>query len=193
MRLDRHMLMRLLPAAVLALPIAIWAFCKPVRVLAPELTGVSCMNDYLCTDDPSRQSEASDLYEDAVQFVTASVGEIRHKPRAVFCTTDDCGRSFGLGKRSSATIGTSGIVVSPRAWQPHYVRHEMIHHLQNEQLGTLKAWLVTPEWFIEGMAYALSSDPRAVLVEPWQQYRSRFEEWYRAVGRERLWTEAAKL
>ena len=193
MHLESHMLKRLLSIALLALPIAAWAFFKPVRVLAPELAGVSCIGEVICIDDPSRYVEASRLYESAIRFVGASVGEIGHKPLVIFCATDGCFQSFGLGQRSAATIGTFGIVVSPRAWKPHYLRHEMIHHLQKEKLGNLKAWIGTPEWFIEGMAYSLSEDPRPVLTEPWQQYRSRFEVWYRQVGKERLWAEAASL
>lgn len=187
------MLKRSLLIALLALPIAAWAFFKPVRIIAPELAGVSCISKAICIDDPSRYSQASGLYESAIQFVGASVGEIRHKPLVVFCATERCFQSFGLGKRSAATIGTYGIVVSPRAWEPHYVRHEMIHHLQKEKLGILKAWLGTPEWFIEGMAYSLSQDPRPVLAAPWQQYRAQFEAWYPQVGRQRLWDAAANL
>lgn len=187
------MLKRLLSIALLALPIAAWAFFKPVRVLIPELAGVSCIGAVICTDDPSRYAQASSLYENAIQFVGTSVGEIERQPLVIFCATDECFQSFGLGKRSAATIGTFGIVVSPRAWQPHYIQHEMIHHLQKERLGNLNAWISTPEWFIEGMAYSLSKDPRPVLAEPWQQYRSHFETWYQQVGKAQLWAEAAKL
>jgi len=69
----------------------------------------------------------------------------------------------------------------------------MIHHLQKERLRNIKAWLITPEWFMEGMAYSLSDDPRPTLAPSWQQYRSEFEAWYRQVGKERLWTEASRL
>lgn len=179
--------------ALFAAPIAAWAFLKPIRVLAPEWNGVSCIGDIICTDDPSRYAAASDLYERARRFVEASVGPIERKPRVVFCATEGCFQSFGLGRRSAATIGTVAIVISPRAWQPHYVRHEMLHHVQNERLGSLRAWIATPEWFIEGMAYSRSEDPRPVLSEPWQRDRARFEAWFRQVGRDRLWEAAAKL
>jgi len=43
------------------------------------------------------------------------------------------------------------------------------------------------------MAYALSEDPRPVLSERYQTYRLRFEEWYRSVGRERLWEQAREM
>ena len=193
MRLDSYMMIRFLIVALLALPVTAWAFFKPVRVIAPELAGVSCITDVICIDDPLLYEKASRLYENAIQFVDTSIGEIRHKPRVIFCSTDTCFHSFGLGKRSAATIGTFAIVVSPRAWEPYYVRHEMIHHLQKEQLGNLKAWISTPEWFMEGMAYSLSEDPRIVLSQPWQQYRSQFDAWYQQVGKQQLWAGAKNL
>jgi len=193
MRLDPHLLKRLLLVALLTAPLAAWAFLKPVRVLAPEFNGVSCLSDTICTDDPSRYDVASNLYESSRQFVEAAVGPMKHKPRVIFCSTDECFQSFGLGRRAAATIGTAAIAVSPRAWQPHYVRHEMIHHVQNEHLGSLKVWAVSPEWLIEGMAYSLSEDPRPVLSEPWQQDRMQFDAWFRQVGKERLWEAASRL
>ena len=186
------MLRYLFLIGVLFVPVAAWAFFKPVRVVAPELAGLSCISDAICTDDVSRSQEAAALYDEALRFVAASVGSIERKPRVIFCSSENCFQSFGLGTRSAATIGTFGIVISPRAWKPHYVRHEMIHHLQDEKLGMIKAWL-GPGWFIEGMAYALSEDPRPKLSEQFEQYRSQFENWYKQVGKERLWAEARKL
>jgi len=186
------MLKRLLLIALLCTPVAAWAFFKPVRIVAPELAGVSCIGDSLCTDDVSRYEQASKLYDEALSFVGASIGSIEDKPRVIFCSSDACFQSFGLGKRSAATIGTFGIVISPRAWKPYYVRHEMIHHLQNEKLGVFGAWN-DPQWFIEGMAYSLSEDPRPKLSEPFEHYRSQFDHWYRQTGKDRLWEEARKL
>lgn len=186
------MLKRLLLIGMLCIPVAAWAFVKPVRVVAPELTGLSCSNDTLCTDDVSRFEEAAKLYDEALHFVDSSVGSIENKPSVIFCNSDTCFQSFGLGKRSGATIGTFGIVISPRAWKPYYVHHEMIHHLQNEKLGIISAWR-EPKWFMEGMAYSLSKDPRPKLSEPFEQYRSQFNDWYGLVGKERLWTEARNL
>ena len=68
----------------------------------------------------------------------------------------------------------------------------MIHHLQAERLGVFGQWRA-PDWFTEGMAYALSGDRRASLGEPWQGYRAEFENWLRAVGKENLWQAARKL
>jgi hypothetical protein len=186
------MLKRLLLIAVLLIPAAAWTFIKPVRIVAPEQAGVSCRSKFVCTDDTSRYQEAAALYDEALHFIDSSVSSIEKKPRVTFCSTEDCFQSFGLVKRSAATIGTFGIVISPRAWKPYYVRHEMIHHLQNEQLGMVKAWL-DPQWFIEGMAYALSEDPRPKLTEPFEQYRSQFNDWYKQVGKEQLWIQANNL
>lgn len=49
----------------------------------------------------------------------------RKQPRIIFCSTDACFQSFGFKKQAGATIGIFGIVISPRAWKPYYVRHEM--------------------------------------------------------------------
>jgi hypothetical protein len=68
----------------------------------------------------------------------------------------------------------------------------MIHRLQTQQLGTLRMYSL-PGWFVEGMAYYLSEDPRPKLAEPFQSYRSKFESWYMGVGKERLWLDAKSL
>jgi len=186
------MLKRSLLIGVLLIPVATWAFIKPVRVVAPELAGIPCSSEFICTDDVSRYQEAAAIYDEALHFVDSAVGSIEKKPHVTFCSTEACFQSFGLGKRSAATIGNFGIVISPRAWQPYYVRHEMIHHLQNERLGMLKVWR-DPQWFIEGMAYSLSEDPRPKLSEPFEQYRSQFKEWYKQAGKEELWSKASSL
>ena len=183
----------LVPLIVLLLiPGASWAFYKPVRVLAPELNGVTCVSDIVCMEDVSRHAEASRLYDDAFEFVNAAVDEIEERPRAIFCTSQDCFESFGFDRAGAHAVGISGIVVGPRGWKPHYVRHEMIHHLQAERLGVFTQWR-SPKWFKEGMAYALSRDPRPVLSEPWEGYRLRFRAWFNSVGREHLWAEAKRL
>jgi hypothetical protein len=193
-------LVRLRPAvaivaasAVLVLaPFATWAFYKPSRLLAPSLAGVECITDVICTDVPSRAREAKELYEDAFRFVEAKVGPLKSGFPVVFCQSEACAQAFGLGRSTAKTFGPLGTVVGPRAWKPYYVRHELIHRLQNERLGALRV-LRSPEWFIEGMAYSLSEDPRDRLAEPFERYRSRFEAWLRSVGREKMWEQARKL
>ena len=183
---------RLVLVCLVASPLAAWAFCKPVRVLAPELAGVSCMSEFICTEDVARHAEATVLYDEAYEFVLSSVGTIERRPRVIFCSSQACFRSFGFDRAAAHTVGVSGIVLGPRAWKDYFLRHEMIHHLQAERLGVIRQWLM-PEWFTEGMAYVFSQDPRSAIAEPWQGYRSEFERWYQSVGKENLWVEARGL
>ena len=186
------MLLRVLLICLVSSPVAAWAFYKPVRVLAPELAGVSCVSELICTDDVSRHAEADELYDQAHAFVTSSVGTIEEKPRVIFCTSQECFRSFGFDRAAAHTVGISGIVLAPRGWKDYVLRHEMIHHLQAERLGVIRQWRM-PDWFSEGMAYVFSEDPRPTLEEPWQRHRSQFKRWYRSVGKENLWNEARRL
>jgi hypothetical protein len=172
-------------------PSMAWACLEPVRVLAPALAGASCPSERICLDDETRYGEASALYEAAFERVQATLGTFRTPPRVTFCSSETCFESFGLRKSAGHTFGTWGIVIGPRGWQPHYVRHEMIHHLQAERVGNVRFWRC-PEWFGEGMAYALSEDPRASLTEPFQGYRLRFEAWQRARGTADLWARACE-
>ena len=183
---------RILLICLFCIPVALWTFYKPTRVLAPELVGVACASDVICMDNMSRYEEAVELYSKAYEYVNLSVGAIEKKPRAIFCTTKACFQSFGFNRRAAGTVGISGVVISPRGWKYYYMRHEFIHHLQAERMGALGQKLA-PTWFTEGMAYSFSQDPRSKLPETFQQYRDEFEEWYQSVGKERLWEEARKL
>ncbi|MES2187297.1 MAG: hypothetical protein V4505_22295 [Pseudomonadota bacterium] len=170
-------------------PIAAWFFVKPLRVVAPTLAGVTCLDAGVCLDDPTQFGNAAQLRKEAMAFVSAQVSPLAGQPRVIFCATDACAHAFGLGDRSAITVGTIGTVIGPRAWKPYYVRHELIHQLQAERLGTL-AMLLKPKWFVEGMAYALSEDPRPTLTEPWQSHRARFRAWYAGIDPQRLWQQA---
>ena len=67
-----------------------------------------------------------------------------------------------------------------------------VGRLQAEKIGVLPL-LLKPSWFVEGMPYSLSQDPRPALAEPFEGYRRSFINWYADVGKERLWAEAEKL
>jgi hypothetical protein len=181
----------LLFALLYCMPLTNWAFVKPVRAVE-TFAGVSCVENTICTDDPSRNPEASKLYEEALQFADSSIAPLEHRPLVIFCSSEACYHSFGYGNSTAMSIGDFLIILGPRAWTPYYLRHEMIHRLQAQRLGALKM-LLEPEWFIEGMAYSLSQDPHTELAEPFQEYRSHFQTWYQGVGKARLWQEAARL
>jgi len=175
------------------LPVAIWTFYEPVRVLMPGwVEGVSCCENVICLDDASRFQEASALYRNAVAEVSVSVGPFRSEAQVVFCAEQACFRAFGFERASAQTVGAQGIVIGPRGWALHYLRHEMIHHRQAEELGALSLWF-GPQWLIEGMAYHLSDDPRRNLAQPWQQHRTEFAAWYQGMSSGRMWEEARRL
>jgi hypothetical protein len=69
----------------------------------------------------------------------------------------------------------------------------LIHHLQMENIGSLHALFFTPTWFIEGMAYSLSEDPRRPLPQPLEGWRSEFERWLPSVQNQDLWATARAL
>jgi len=186
------MLKKAILLVVLAAPVAAWAFVKPVRVLAPQLEGLEC-EGRVCVDDPARRAKATALYGDAVASVQARFGAMETTPRAIFCSTRECAEKFGMGRRNAYNVGLVALVIGDRGWYPFFVRHELIHHVQNERLGSFRMWLFKPVWFREGMAYSLSGDPRRPLAEPLEGHRSEFEAWYKQVGPERLWVEAGRL
>src|SRR5262249_7946758 len=157
-----------------------------------RLEGLEC-EALVCIDDPARRAEATALYQDAFRFVQTSVGAMQTEPRAVFCSTRECAEKFGMGRRNAYNVGTGALVIGNRGWKLYLARHELIHHLQNERLGSFRCWLFKPLWFREGMAYSLSGDPRRPLVQPLEGYRSEFEAWYKQVGPDHLWAEAERL
>ena len=174
---------------LVVVPVCAWFFVKPVRVLAPGLVAMACPTDTVCVDDPARYQVAAVLHADAVAFVSRTIAHLDKQPKVIFCSTDRCAQTFGLGARSAVTLGRWGTVIGPQAWLPYYVRHEMIHHLQAERIGVIQL-LLEPSWWVEGMAYALSQDPRVPLAEPFQGYRSAFESWYGQRDRRSLWEKA---
>ena len=171
-----------LPALILAslsaLPLITWAAFKPIRVFAPQLAGVQCTDANICIDDLTKLMQAVALRDESVTFVETRIGKLRKVPRYIFCTTAECAKSFGFTSNAAHHVGTFGIVIGPRGWQPHFARHELIHHLQMENIGSFHALIYTPTWFIEGMAYSLSQDPRRPLPQPLEDWRAQFESWY---------------
>lgn len=188
----RHLLLAITLTCV-ALPATTLAVIKPLRVVAPTLMpDVACPLPGICIDDLARLADAQALYREGYAKAASAVGPFRQSPRVVFCSTQACADTFGLGRRAAVAIGNFGTVVAPRGWQAFYVAHELIHHRQAEMLGNI-AVASQPGWLIEGMAYALSGDPRHPLGEPFEQWRSQFEAWYAGVGASDLWASAREV
>jgi hypothetical protein len=178
---------------IFSAPIACWVLYKPIRVVYPEwVDGISCNHEGICIDDVSNIFKASSLYKNALNSVSTEVGSFKQNPHVIFCSTQECFESFGFKKAAAMSVSSLGIVISPRGWDGHFVRHEMIHHRQAEELGLLSG-ILKPEWLIEGMAYSLSFDPRMQLADQWQKDRIKFEAWYQKIGKKQLWKQASKL
>jgi hypothetical protein len=192
-RAIRHRLKYLALTILVAVPLGTWEFWKPIRALAPELAGMKCYAGKVCIDDPSKVKEALSLRREALQFVERKVGSFQADPRVIFCTMPSCERSFGFTSNAAYSLGTAGVVVSAHGWQPHYIRHELIHCVQVERIGGFRMLFRTPSWLIEGMAYSMSEDPRRPLGEPWEKYRNEYEQWALQASSDTLWQRAADL
>jgi len=186
-------LLALVLASLSALPVVTWAAFKPIRVLVPQIAGVQCPDSNICIDDLTKLDHARALREESVGFVESRVGNFANVPKYIFCSSERCAKSFGITSNVAHTVGTFGIVIGPRGWHEHFARHELIHHLQMENIGSLHALMFTPTWFIEGMAYSLSEDPRRPLAQPFEQWRTQFETWHPAVSQQDFWVVARDL
>lgn len=157
------------------------AVYKPARVLAPERFGLTCVSDTLCVEDVERLNEAQAYVDRAMRFVAAQIGEFEDQPPLLFCSTQACFSRFNDPRVAAVNIGTFGIVINAHGWQDHILRHELIHHWQNVQFGRAQASVFLPRWYIEGMAYSLSQDPRRPLPrEDIEVWREEFETWVAA-------------
>ncbi len=151
-------------------------------VLWPEKAGLSCPQETLCIDDMERLKEAQDLAQIAWNDVIKKLGPIERAPKVIFCSSQTCYDKFGLNKPAAHSVGSIAVIVGPRGWKEYYLRHEFIHTWQYVKLGDYNVLFNLPEWFVEGMAYDFSDDPREKLEEPWQRYREKFRKWYDAIG-----------
>lgn len=165
-------------AVLLLVPISALAFFKPVRVLIPEAFGVHCNEQNLCVDDIAQLAAAESLLNGSKSYLETQWGLAVGETRIVFCSTEQCRSAFGLANKAGFTLGSFAIAIAPRGWKQYYVAHELIHHWQADNFGSL-ALLAGEQWLIEGMAYSLSNDPRQELHQPFESYRQQFNDWYR--------------
>lgn len=178
-------------ALVLAAPLVAWAAFKPIRVLAPELNGVSCAGR-VCVEDPSTLGQATGLQRNAVAEIARKLSPLEEAPVTVFCSTRECYHSFGGGMERGATLFDWGVILPPESWVAHIVEHEYIHMLQAQQLG-LRGRERTPAWFKEGMPFFLSDPPAYDLPGYAQPLVAQYQAWEHQVGRRHIWEAAAGL
>lgn len=178
-------------ALALASPALAWATFKPVRILAPELNGVTCRGA-VCVEKPSEFARADQLQRDAIAAVGRKLVPLKQAPLTVFCSTRQCYHSFGGGMERGATLFNWGVILPPESWVPHIVQHEYIHMLQAQQLG-LVGRQRTPAWFKEGMPFFVSDPPSYDLPAYARPLAARYQAWERKVGRNNVWEVAADL
>ena len=155
------------------------------------ISGATCVRS-VCTDDMALAPKADQLYEDGLLFVRTKIAPLRARPLTVFCSSPRCYQAFGFSNASAKSVGKSLIVLGPNAWKPFYVRHELIHQAQAQQLGIIRM-MTEPIWFVEGMAFSMSEDPRRPLIDPFEDYRAKFDAWHGSIGTDDLWGAAKKL
>ena len=152
------------------------------RLYVPQINGMTCFPNGVCVEDIARIDEATALRNDAVSFVQGKLGPLAAPPRLLFCTTKKCSGKFGNpGAGALYFWGTNRIVVSNTGWVQFMLRHEMIHHWQAEQFGAVEGASTLPRWYIEGMAYDFSNDPRQTIPNPTANaQRKKFRAWFAA-------------
>lgn len=177
---------RVLLVAVLFVPTLAFAIPNPLRVYVPWLFGLHCDDHKLCVDDPTRFESARNLVVRAQEELAPTLGPLPAQPRLFFCSTQQCFDVFGKRRSTAVSFADVAVVIGPRAWLPQYVKHELIHVAQYENLGLIRVWRM-PKWLREGMAYSLSADPRRPLPGELELWRKQFESWYAADQGSSLW------
>jgi hypothetical protein len=178
-------------ALLVAVPAIAWAAFKPVRLLAPSLNGVECV-DRVCVEDRAGLARATALQRAAVAAVGRKLVPLEQAPLTVFCATRRCYHAFGGGMERGATVFDWGVILPPESWLPHIVEHEYIHMLQAEQLG-LRGRERMPDWFKEGMPFLVSAPPAHDLPDYARPLVARYRAWEQRVGRANAWAAAAAL
>lgn len=168
-----------------------WVFFKPIRIIAPQLNGVTCV-EAVCVDSVSTLPAAIQLHAEAMNNIATKLLPLRSPPLAIFCSTRACYESFGGGMERGITIFHLGVVIPPNSWQTYIVEHELIHMLQAQELG-LRGRERTPLWFKEGMPFFISAPPMFDLPDYAKPHVAEYAAWEQRVGRDNVWTEISNL
>ena len=168
----------LLTFAVVFGAVALAVSVNSVRILAPQMFGLECVSETICIDEVDRLDDAMALLADAMSFVREELGGVETEPTVLFCSTDGCFDRFSDPVVSAQYFWGARTILLGGDWEPFILRHELIHHWQNDNFGGPREALRLPMWFLEGMAYTLSGDPRHVLPNAEANaQRERFFRW----------------
>lgn len=159
---------------LVALPVSV----KSVRILAPQMFGLDCVAETVCIDDEDKLDEAMALLADAKSFISKEMGGVETDPTILFCNTEECFDRFSDPSVSAQYFWGARTILLGGDWEPFILRHELIHHWQNDNFGGPREALRLPMWFLEGMAYTLSGDPRDVIPNAEANaQREQFARW----------------
>lgn len=159
---------------------------KPLRLAAPQILGLSCL-ERTCVEDAEDLQRAQDLVRAAVREVEVLTGQTVPPLTLVLCSTSECYKSFGGDRERAISFPWLGAVISGPDWQDYIIRHELIHWLQFDRYGAVET-MSHPTWFREGMAYALSGAPDWDIPEHYQPMISRYRGWQEQRNLDGLWT-----
>ncbi len=78
---------RLAVLILVVVPLTAWFLVKPVRVIAPQLIGITCPIENVCIDDLTRFQEAIALHSEGTAFVASNLAPLKVSPKVIFCST----------------------------------------------------------------------------------------------------------
>ena len=68
---------------------SIFTFAKPTKIFYPQVTGVECVEQWLCIDDKDKLDEAIQLYENAFQNIEKKLRR-KKKEKVNFSKKSSC-------------------------------------------------------------------------------------------------------
>ena len=113
-------------AVVLLGLLAVYPPLKPPRVVAPEMSGLTCVEPPLCVETPETIVAATALRDGAVQFVTETLGPLENTLRVLFCATQACFARFGNPAVAALSRGgLDTLILNETGWHDYLVRPEL--------------------------------------------------------------------
>ena len=155
---------KILKLSLVALPLlgvlGYVAIAGPHHAMTPQLFGAHKLAPNLFTDAPQREKEFLLRIKAARSETRAFFGPLQTEPTYIFCTTERCQKTFGIGARG-LNLGKHYVLIAPSGISQMIVTHETVHN-ELHRGQTLKAlWDPDfPQWFDEGLASLLSRDTR---------------------------------
>lgn len=140
-----------------AFPAAAAAACPTCFGFEREASGVYIEQ----SASPTDRTEISIILDEARQRVSGFYGSLRSNPRILICVIPSCYQRIDGGELKGMAIMTFALFLSPHGTTPVIASHELSHIELHARLGLWQTWRrAAPQWFDEGVAVAVSGDPR---------------------------------